>query len=225
VASSSVVIDPDKLRKEVELPDEDRSNIEILVSKYEELSRYKEDLMTVIPAHDLLLIDVLSRNNPKGLLYEHHLLLQGFLVRSRLLMEAIIREVVKGNFPASINLVRAQCETLVSACYVEKFPDKLKEVLYADKDHKTNILTQLSHAEKKYNGLTKDYDSLSEIVHPNMRSHFAPIKVENEKAGKIHFSSGGWFEKDDAIMTIRLALSWTKWVLETIRSVDRIYNK
>ena len=163
-------------------------------------------------------------DNPDHLLFEHHILLSGLIARSYGLLSAATREIIREDMAAVVTLLRAQCETLAAACYVEEFPEKFRSILYGNRtdgsrEKAPNILTQVKHANKKYQGLLDDYNQLSELAHPNAMSHFAPITIVDEEKRVVEFSSGGQFKKEDAVVMVKQLFFWTKWLLETARSI------
>src|SRR5207245_2554510 len=151
-----------------------------------------------------VLIEAVLIENPEELIYQHHVLLSGLIARSRGLLSATLREIIQEDMPAVVTLLRAQCETLAAACYVEESPDKFRSILYGSrssgsKEKAINVLTQVERANKKYPGLLDDYNQLSELAHPNAMSHFAPIKIVDEKERTVEFFSGGEVKREDAI--------------------------
>ncbi len=214
----------------IRISEEDNATVDLLVKAYPETEELKEGFYRMFPEHEKLLIEILLIDNPELKLYEHHLLLRGLLARSQGLLGAALREALKRNGPAVLSLLRSQCETLAAACYVEKFPDKLRTVLLGSREkgakiESPNILTQIDHASKKYHGLREDYDQLSELVHPNAASHFSSIEVLDEEHRTVRFSSKGYLDKKDIVQVIRMAYYWTDWFLKTARSIHQQFRK
>src|SRR3989344_8301428 len=199
--------DPLKMQQSVKLSEKYNKLIDDIFSKHTIPKVNKEDMKEVLERHDKLFIDAVFIDNDSGSIMTHHLLLQGLIVRSRSLMEATLRDIQESNAHATVTALRAQCETLASACYIQAFPDKLEEVLYGSRaeDAKiasVNIITQLEHTNKKYYGVLQDYEGLSEIAHPNFYSHISSFKVLDDKARKVQFSSSGHFKEEDLVTCV-----------------------
>ena len=216
--------DPRDLLKQVSISEEDKSNVDNIASKYPEIAGLQHPFHELFPEHDKVLIEALMIDNPDHLLFEHHILLSGLIARSYGLLSAATREIIREDMAAVVTLLRAQCETLGAACYVEEFPEKFRSILYGNrtdgsKEKAPNVLTQMKHANKKYQGLLDDYNQLSELAHPNAMSHFAPITIVDEEKKVVEFSSGGQFKTEDAVVMVKQLFFWTKWFLETARSI------
>lgn len=216
--------DPRDLLKQVRISEEDKSNVDNIASKYPEVSGLQHPFHELFPEHDRVLIEALMIDNPEHVLFEHHVLLSGLIARSHGLLSAALREIVREDMPAVVTILRAQCETLAAACYVEEFPEKFRSILYGNrtdgsKEKAPNVLTQVKHANKKYEGLVDDYNQLSELAHPNAMSHFSSIRVVDEEKRVVEFSSGGQFKKEDAVVMVKQLFFWTKWFLETAKSI------
>jgi hypothetical protein len=208
----------------VRLSEQDKSIVDLLISKHPKLASLQDDLDNLFPAHDRLLIEVLLIDSPGLKITEHRLLLYGLIVRSKGLLRATLREIVHDNKPAVSTLLRAQCENLAAVCYVEKFPDKMRNVFIGTKRkdgavEAPNLLTQVKHADKKHPGLARDYDQLSDLSHPTPTSHTGSVVILDEKKREIEFSSEPMLRPGEAETCARLLNAWTKWFLESARSI------
>jgi len=216
--------------KRIRLSDQDRSIVDLLISKHPKMASLRDDLYNLFPAHDRLLIEVLLIDNPGLKITEHRLLLYGLIVRSKGLLRATLREIVHNNKPAASTLLRAQCENLAAVCYVEKFPDKMRNVFIGTKRtgntvEAPNLLTQVKHADKKHRGLARDYDQLSDLSHPTPTSHTGSIQVVDEKKREIEFSSEPILRPGEAETCAKLLKVWTKWFLESAGSIHRFFSR
>ena len=197
--------------KRIRLSDQDRSIVDLHISKHPKMASLRDDLYNLFPAHDRLLIEVLLIDNPGLKITEHRLLLYGLIVRSS-------------------TLLRAQCENLAAVCYVEKFPDKMRNVFIGTKRtgntvEAPNLLTQVKHADKKHRGLARDYDQLSDLSHPTPTSHTGSIQVVDEKKREIEFSSEPILRPGEAETCAKLLKVWTKWFLESAGSIHRFFSR
>jgi len=221
---------PKEMQKKVMISDEDKSNIDSLLAQNPELANLRESLYDLFPAHDRLLIEVLPIGNSDMQMYQHQLLLQGLIVRSKGLLSATLGEVLKNDKPAVTVLLRAQCETLAAACYVERFPDKLGLVLHGTREkgakiQAINVLTQVEQATKKHPGLLQDYDQLSELSHPNALSHTAFVQILDKETRKVAFSSNPGLRRGEAAKAVLMIHAWTKWFLNAAQSVHDQSNE
>jgi hypothetical protein len=85
-------------------------------------------------------------------------------------------------------------------------------------------LTQVKHADKKHPGLAKDYDQLSDLSHPTPTSHLGSIRVVNEKKREIEFSTEPLLRPGEAEICAKLLNAWTKWFLESARSIHEFFS-
>lgn len=222
-------IDIEKHLAGLKASDEDRINVQGLIDKYPEAADACRHLFHLIPDHDRLQYEVMGAKKVGGrfVLYDHHFLLNGLLIRSKKLCQALLREIRSEDLPGSASLLRAQCETLACAVYVQRNPDKLRKILMSQGDDKVNILTQLDHADREHKGLRGDYDTLSELVHPNSASHFSSI-VPGKKEGKvlkILMTPEGNFPRRDGVAMTQLTVAWTNWTLRSIRLSNAYWSK
>lgn len=139
-----------------------------------------------------------------GLIYRHTILLFGLLNRTFELTESAIWAIDNNRPHTAANMLRALIETLGFIFHVKKqidlssnlnqFEEKIKFLLEGSQKGKgnfklVNILTCIDKATKKYSKLRKNYDELSEVVHPNPSSHFYASKMtgQTEKGIEVEF--------------------------------------
>ena len=221
---------PDELLKDVSLSDSDKAIVEDLVSRHPEIADLHESLCRLLPELDEVLITVLLVDNPGLKITEHRLLLYGLIIRAKGLLRATLRETIRDNKPAVTTLLRAQCEILAAVCYVEKFPDKVRNILSGTKRkgnklEAPNILTQVGHANRKYRGLARDYDQLSNLSHPTPISHTGSVRIVDEKKRQIEFATEPFLRPGEAETAVRLIHAWTNWFLETAIQVHEVFTK
>jgi hypothetical protein len=205
----------------------DKAEVEFIIDKYPEAANEAKHLMHIFPDHDRLQFKILWADNPGHKLYDYQFLLNGLLIRSKKLCRGVLREVHDESSPGSASLLRAQCETLACAVYVERNPQKLEAILKGEGKNRVNVLTQIDHAEKKHKGLRGDYDALSDLVHPNSASHFSSItpgKMVGKKL-RVLFTPEGNFKRSDAVSTVKLLVVWTGWTLQSLESINTLWSK
>ena len=222
--------DPKAALKKVRLSDQDKSTVDELISRHPKLADLRDNFYHLFPAHEKLLIEVLLIDNPGFKITEHRLLLYGLIVRSKGLLRATLREILDDNKVAVSTLLRAQCENLAAVCYAEKFPDKLRSLLIGTKRkggtiEAPNILTMVGHADRKYSGLSKDYDQLSDLSHPTSVSHTGSVQIVDEKERKVDLPSEPVLRPGEAETCATLIHHWTMWFLDTARSVHGEFGK
>lgn len=130
-------------------------------------------------------------------LYCHTFLYLGILNRTYELAESAIWAIEESRPQTAANMLRALIETLGFTHYVSKqmqnenseFYQKMTSLLLSsrvDEDlfKAINILTCIDGATSMFPDLRKNYDDLSEMVHPNGMSimHFAKAEEDNRNA-------------------------------------------
>ena len=130
-----------------------------------------------------------------GKIYTHSLLLLGLLNRTYELTESAMWAVNNDRPQTAANMLRALYETLGFTYYVkeqitsspnnEERGKRIATLLMGSRAggngfQSVNILTCLDKAVKTFPLLRKNYDDLSEIVHPNSSSHFYAGKTTDK---------------------------------------------
>ncbi len=129
-------------------------------------------------------------------IYRHTLLIIGISNRTYELTESAIWAIDNNRPFTATNMLRSLIETLafcdnaskdlMKTDNISEFEKKSEQLLMGSRDETTkhqavNILTYIDHSVKTYPNLRKNYDDISELVHPNSASHFYSGKSEDGK--------------------------------------------
>lgn len=139
------------------------------------------------------------------------LLLLGILNRTYELTETIIWSIKNKRPQTTALCLRSFYETLSFIYYwqqkINQTPDNNKHkiienaLLAGRKENyrykSINILTCLDKATERFPDIRKNYDEISELVHPNAASHFYTMKIDREnKTGECEFPFYEFKEND-----------------------------
>jgi hypothetical protein len=149
-------------------------------------------------------IGLMACENDK--IYTHSLLLLGLLNRTYELTESVIWAMDNDRPLTTANMLRALYETLGFTYYIkeqidsssshEEIIEKISSLLMGSRNGEhgfksVNILTCIDKAVKTFPELRKNYDELSEMVHPNSSSHFYSGKATGkDNADRMHVKIG-----------------------------------
>ena len=96
-------------------------------------------------------------------------------------------------------ILRAHYESLASVNYFRKYPDKREQLTWGDKYtkkktgdgiisiHVNNMLRELDKDIPSWS-VMEDHEEMSQIVHPNRKSHLANIKPKEDSKNIFNFS-------------------------------------
>ncbi|MFA6049095.1 MAG: hypothetical protein WC792_04090 [Candidatus Micrarchaeia archaeon] len=120
--------------------------------------------------------------------------------RTFALLSCVLREIPYNNHYIMRMAIRAQIETIAKLYYFIERPEKIDSVLAhtgpPSEGTNVNVLTLVDrvdnflHKQDASITLRKDYDELSELVHPNAKSYLAGVKITDAEKRKFIFSSG-----------------------------------
>jgi len=147
------------------------------------------------PLLKVIVNEVYARFNRDQNITTLSLLLVGLLNRTYELTESAIWGIDHDRPQTSAHMLRALMETLGFIYYLERQLEKaqdqedgyekIAQALFGSrkddgKYKQVNILTTIDKAVSRYSQLRKNYDDISEIVHPNAASHFYTAKPIDE---------------------------------------------
>jgi hypothetical protein len=126
-----------------------------------------------------------------------HLIVAGMVARAQSLHEAALTAINSDNPHAAFTLLRAYIEQCAAALYLTDHPDKA-ERLWNDLDgHGVPIGRITSHADRsgRFGQFRRVYDQLSKYAHPSSISHFAGMRVGEDR--QLTFKTAPRFKRDE----------------------------
>jgi len=187
--------------------------------------KFEDRLKSNLEGHYHKILDYVIEKYPSGNLYESTLLIQGLTTRSLNLFLGILRELVHSNTLVVNILLRQYLETVAITFYTSWKPEYLQTALVGQ-GKRVNILTMIDHLDKKrYPGTRKDYDYLSETLHPNSKSHFLYSKPINEKNRIAQFTTYTVLSNGDVEKYLEFINTWVERFFEELKSLDKLALK
>ena len=135
----------------------------------------------------------------------------------------ILRELTHSNVLVVNILLRQYLETVAITFYASWKPGYLETALVGTGKDRVNILTAVDHLDKKrYNGTRKDYDDLSESLHPNSKSHFLCSKPIDEEKRIAQFTTYADITDDDVVKYLEFINTWVERFFEELKGLDKL---
>lgn len=166
---------------------------------------------------------------------EYHFFLNGILVKTLILAESLAIELDRQN-PYTANMaLRSHYESLAAVHYFAKNPDKRKQLTFGEKYsndkkeisiksiHIQDMLMDLSkNAPKEWN-VMQDYDEMSNIIHPNKKSHQANIKSKGEQI--LEISSYCKLDEGEVQNYLKAQNNLITLILNGVEDIDEFFVK
>lgn len=133
----------------------------------------------------------------EGAITMDHLIVAGMVARAQSLHEAALSAINSNNPHAAFTLLRAYIEQCAAALYLTDHPDRA-ERLWNDLDgHGVPIGRITSHADRsgRFGQFRRVYDQLSKYAHPSSISHFAGMRVGEDR--ELTFQTAPRFKRDE----------------------------
>lgn len=185
-------------------------------------SKFEAHLKSNLEKHYHTILDYVIEKYPSGNLYESTLLIQGLTIRSLNLFLGILRELIHDNALVVNILLRQYLETVAVTFYTSWKPEYLQTALVGQ-GKRVNILTMIDQLDKKrYSGTRKDYDDLSETLHPNSKSHFLYSKPINQNNRIAQFSTYADLRDEDVKKYLNFINTWVERFFDELESLDKL---
>jgi len=199
-----------------------------LVESYPNLKKYENQIKEQF--HTIFNIFFGCVSNHKGKLYSSNFLIIGIILRTLNVYRGCLWSLGFHNPHVFYSTLRNHCETLALVYYCVNHPKYSITALAGKRNHEIeelrirNTLTMIEKLDGKYGGIMKDYDQLSERVHPNPHSLFANMKPTSERnvisiQTKIRFADSKYSEE-----YILMLVNWTKWIFDEINNLKEIFK-
>jgi len=197
--------------------------------------------LETIQKSSLKLFKWILLGDPKKRIYEYHFFLNGILAKAMNLSESFAIELDRQN-PYSLNMIlRSNYESLASLNYFRKHKDKRKQLIWGDKykkkktENKTesiNVLTMLGELDKdtpNWLSVVEDYEEMTQVIHPNRKSHLANIKPQENSDSKFSsmftFSSYCNLDEKGVEMYLNSQINLFNQILKNVKLIDDIFCK
>lgn len=189
-------------------------------------SKHEGKISSNLEKHYILLLDYVVEKNPSGNLYQSSLLIQGLLTRSLNLFLGILRELSNHNVLVVDTLLREYLETVAVTFYTSMKPDYLEIALIGEGKDQVNILTMIDHLDKKkHKGTRADYDLLSEVLHPNTKSHFLCCKPIDKGERVFIISTHPQISTKEFDDYLKYINTWVEKFFEELKELDKLTPK
>lgn len=178
------------------------------------------------------------KKNPD--IYSHTLLIVGLINRTYELTESAVWAIDQNRPLTASNMLRSLFETLGFSYYVSASLKKQKNIsdianqaeklLFGSrkpgaKHQSINILTCIDKAIQQFPNLRKNYDDISEIVHPNSASHFYIGKIDDIKKGNLKSTIPFYdFREQDKEKIINMTGESSEYVLFLMKDLIKYLN-
>ncbi|MFW6026761.1 MAG: hypothetical protein ACOCRX_10510 [Candidatus Woesearchaeota archaeon] len=150
-------------------------------------------------------------NYSKENVYQYNLLIHGVLNRTYELVDSSIWSIKNKRPLSSAMFLRGLIETLAFTHHtwlhicIKQDKEKIEKLLLGSRNKKTpiksiNILTcidkAIDNSSEKFPNLRKNYDDLSEMIHPNSMSFFYSARAVNESNNVDDFKLPFYYFRD-----------------------------
>jgi len=213
--------------------------IESLKEKYQELNSQIERLKK-IQKDGLDLFRWIFLGDSQRRIYEYHFFLNGILIKTLSLCESFTIELDNQN-PYSLNMIlRSNYESWACLNYFRKYPDKRERLIWGDKYGKNqekskfeaiSVMEMLKELDKNtpdWIGVMKDYDEMSNVVHPNRKSHLANIRPKEENNGEysriLEFGSSCKLDKWSIENYLNAQINLVNQIFISIKDIDGAFS-
>ena len=221
------IFSPKNLEKPAKL---DFKLFEPVKTEYQCLIPYEESVFEQLKAHYLLIGKLFQFCADKNGIYASTFVINGAIVRSLNSYRGALWALGNGNPHVFFDCLRSQCETLAMLHYCNLKPDYIQSAIIGSRDEADNglkiinILTMIDKLDKTYGGISKDYDQLCNLVHPNPASLYASIQVLDDKERFVALTSRLPKMTDEkATLHLALLIGWTKWILDETSKLITIF--
>ncbi len=203
-----------------------------LSDKFDKVKEQQESCLKLFKW--ILLGDPLKR------IYEYHFFMNGILTKTLNLSESFVTDLFFQNSYSLNMILRAHYESLAALHYYQKYPQEREKVAWGDKykDKKGDWKIEAVHISKMLRELDKDtpdwmkvmedYEEMSQIVHPNRKSHLANIKPkeENSFGHKIFsFSSSPELYEQEVEMYLNAQITLVDQIIINLKLFDDNFCK
>jgi len=164
---------------------------------------------------------------------EYHFFLSGIITKTLILSESLVIELDRQDPYIANMILRAHYESLAAVHYFANHPNKRKQVTFGEKYKEKEVpikaisvskmLEEFSKNAPKDWNVIQDYDEMSNILHPNKKSHMANIKPKEEQI--LEFSSSCKLDKKEIQNYLRAQNTLVISILNGIEDIDDFFIK
>jgi hypothetical protein len=199
-------------------------------AEYTCLSSYDESVFEQLKSHYRLLSKLFQICAETDGIYASTLVINGAIVRSLNIYRGALWALGSGNPHVFFDCLRSQCETLAFLHHCTLNPDYIKAATTGSRNDPdenlkvTNILTMVNKLDRIHSGISKDYDQLCNLVHPNPVSLYANVHIIDENERVVAFTTRLPKMSDKQALThLIMLMTWTKWIFDETLELAKIF--
>ncbi|MEK6945716.1 MAG: hypothetical protein AABW63_02895 [Nanoarchaeota archaeon] len=163
---------------------------------------------------------------------EYHFFLYGILVKTLALLESLLIELDKPNPYLSNMVLRAHYENLAAIHYFARHPEKRMNLTFGERYsekgkaqieavHVNDMIKELHKNTPPGWDVLKDIDNMSNIIHPNKRSHQLNITSKTESI--LEFSSYCVMSEEQVKDHLKANNTLVTSILNGISDIDNMF--